>query len=81
MQTISNQYETLKKESADFLALQSKYQKAEQGRQQQSKRATELHELLLQRNIKIALLGAGVLFFGIIVGYSTKKQRRRSSLL
>jgi len=78
---ISNSYETLKQESADFLSLKSKYEEATLNLEKQTRRATELNELLLQRNIKIGLLGAGVLFFGFLIGFSTKKQRRRSSLL
>lgn len=77
----SSSYETLKQESSDFLAMKSKYEEATRNLEKQTKRATELNELLLQRNIKIGLLGAGILFFGFLVGFSTKKQRRRSSLL
>ncbi|MFH2066344.1 MAG: TIGR04211 family SH3 domain-containing protein [Pseudomonadota bacterium] len=78
---ISNGYETLKQESSDFLSLKSKYEEATLNLEKQTRRATELNELLLQRNIKIGLLGAGVLFFGFLIGFSTKKQRKRSSLL
>jgi len=81
LEEISNLYETLKKESTEFLKLKSKYEQANLGLQRQTSRATELNELLLQRNIKIGLLGAGILFFGFIIGFSTKKQRRQSSLL
>jgi SH3 domain protein len=77
----SGNYEALKRESSDFLALKSKYEEATRNLEEQTKRATELNELLLQRNVKIGLLGAGILFFGFLVGFSTKKQRRRSSLL
>jgi SH3 domain protein len=76
-----NSYETLKQESADFLALKSKYEEVTANLEKQTRRATELNEMLLQRNIKIGLLGAGVLLFGFLIGFSTKKQRRRSSLL
>lgn len=78
---ISNSYETLKQESSDFLALKSKYEEVTANLENQTRRATELNEMLLQRNIKIGLLGAGVLMFGFLIGFSTKKQRRRSSLL
>jgi len=77
----SDEYSTLKKESADFLSLKAKYEKANLELSLQTNKARELNETLLQRNINIGLLGAGILFFGFIIGFSTKKQRRRSSLL
>ncbi len=77
----SNEYSGLKKESADFLSLKAKYEKANLELAAQTNKARELNEMLLQRNIHIGLLGAGILFVGFIIGFSTKKQRRRSSLL
>lgn len=77
----SNEYSTLKKESADFLSLKAKYEKANLELASQTNKARELNETLLQRNIHIGLLGAGILLVGFIIGFSTKKQRRRSSLL
>jgi len=78
---MSNEYSNLKKESADFLSLKAKYEKSNLELSFQTKKVRELNETLLQRNINIGLLGAGILFFGFIIGFSTKKQRRRSSLL
>jgi SH3 domain protein len=77
----SKEYSSLKTESADFLGLKAKYEKANSELSKQTQKARELNETLLRRNIYIGLLGAGVLLFGFIIGYSTKKQRRRSSLL
>ncbi len=81
LKEISNQYEILKTASADFLELQSRYKKVAQELEKQTRRATELNKLLQRRNIQIGLLGAGVLFFGFLIGYNTKRKRRRSSLL
>ncbi len=81
LKEISNQYEILKTASADFLELRSRYEKVTQELEKQTRRATELSKLLQRRNIQIGLLGAGVLFFGFLIGYNTKKKRRRSSLL
>ncbi|RPJ82762.1 MAG: TIGR04211 family SH3 domain-containing protein [Deltaproteobacteria bacterium] len=81
LKEISNQYELLKTASADFLELRSRYEKVTQELEKQTRRATELNKLLQRRNIQIGLLGAGVLFFGFLIGYNTKKKRRRSSLL
>ena len=78
-------YETLKKESADFLELNSKFKKSAQQLQDQTQRANqfeeELSKIQLHRNIRWFLSGAGVLLLGFLIGFSTKRQRRRSSLL
>jgi SH3 domain protein len=78
---VSDNYSNLKEESTDFLGLKAKYEKANLELSLQTNKARELNEILLQRNINIGLLGAGILFFGFIIGFITKKQRRRSSLL
>ena len=52
---------------------------------EQTQRLTELEEqisrLQLYHYIKWFLVGAGVLLLGFIIGFSAKRQRRRSSLL
>jgi len=67
-QKTSNNYETLKRESKEFLELQSKFKAS----------SSKLAE---NQNIKWFLSGAGILILGFIIGFSTKRQRRRSSLL
>ena len=82
---IKSSYETLKKESAEFLELKSNYKKTSSKLIEQTKKAEKLEEeltnLLLHQNIKWFLSGAGVLLLGFVIGFSTKRQRRRSSLL
>ena len=82
---IKSSYETLKKESAEFLELKSNYEKTSSKLAEQTKKAEKLEEeltkLLLHQNIKWFLSGAGVLLLGFVIGFSTKRQRRRSSLL
>lgn len=82
---IKSSYETLKKESAEFLKLKSNYEKTSSKLTKQTKKAEKLEEeltkLLLHQNIKWFLSGAGVLLLGFVIGFSTKRQRRRSSLL
>ena len=82
---IKSSYEALKKESAEFLELKSNYEKTSSKLIEQTKKATKLEEeltsLLLHQNIKWFLSGAGVLLLGFVIGFSTKRQRRRSSLL
>ncbi len=77
----STAYKSLQVGSSDYLNLKSKYDKTSSQLSEQTNRAQALYEQLLQTNIKLGLAGAGVLFFGFIVGYSIKKQRKRSSLL
>jgi SH3 domain protein len=82
---IKSSYETLKKESAEFLELKSNYGKTSSKLIEQTKKAKKMEEeltsLLLHQNIKWFLSGAGVLLLGFVIGFSTKRQRRRSSLL
>jgi hypothetical protein len=49
--------------------------------QKASKYEEDLTKLLWNKNIKWFLSGAGVLILGFIIGFMTKRQRRRSSLL
>ena len=82
---IKSSYEALKKESAEFLELKSNYAKTSSNLIEQTKKAEKLEEeltsLLLHQNIKWFLSGAGVLLLGFVIGFSTKRQRSRSSLL
>ena len=82
---ISKDYETLKRESKQFLDLQAKYKESTSKLAEQTQKAEkfedELTKLLWNKNIKWFLSGAGVLILGFIIGFSTKRQRRHSSLL
>ncbi len=77
----SKEYETLKKNSADFLKLETNYKNATAQLSEQ----TQLNEKLIKENvqnyIKAGLCGAGVLLLGFIIGFATKRPRQRSSLL
>ena len=83
--SLSKSYETLKKESKQFLDLQAKYKESTSKLAAQTQKAEkfedELTKLLWNKNIKWFLSGAGVLILGFIIGFSTKRQRRHSSLL
>ena len=82
---LSKSYETLKRESKQFLDLQAKYKESTSKLAEQTQKAEkyedELTKLLWNKNIKWFLSGAGVLILGFIIGFSTKRQRRHSSLL
>jgi len=82
---LSKDYETLKRESKQFLELQAKYKESTSKLSDQTQKAEkyedELTKLLWNKNIKWFLSGAGVLILGFIIGFSAKRQRRHSSLL
>lgn len=82
---LSKSFETLKRESKQFLDLQAKYKESTSKLAAQTQKAEkyedELTKLLWNKNIKWFLSGAGVLVLGFIIGFSTKRQRRHSSLL
>lgn len=85
LKNLNNTYEILKKDSKHFLELQEKYKasaaKLSEQTQKAQKYEDELTKLLWNKNIKWFLSGAGVLVLGFIIGFSTKRQRRHSSLL
>ncbi|MBN1931111.1 MAG: TIGR04211 family SH3 domain-containing protein [Desulfobacterales bacterium] len=82
---LNESYEQLKKESSEFLKLKADYKNSTEKLVEQTQKAEkfekELMRIQLHQNIKWFLSGAGVLILGIIIGLSTKRQRRRTSLL
>lgn len=78
-------YDTLKAEAAEFLDLKTKFESASSQLAEQSAKAEKLEEQLkmLERGtyIKWFLAGSGVLILGFLIGFSTKRQRRRPSLV
>ena len=82
---VTESYEKLRKESAEFLNLRSNYKKMSSNLNEQAQRADEMEEALtkLQKRqiFRWVLTGAGILLAGFLVGMSSKRQRRRSSLL
>jgi SH3 domain protein len=78
-------YENLRSESAEFLTLKSKYTTAASQLADQTVKAQKLEEQLTQMEmntyIKWFLAGSGVLLVGFLIGFSTKRQRRRPPLL
>jgi len=82
---LNSAYQTLKTESAEFLTVKSKYETTAARLAEQSTKAEklegELSKLEFHQNIRWFLSGAGVLLVGFVIGFSAKRQRRRSSLL
>jgi len=85
LERIRNEYEALKADSAEFLTLQSKFEKVTKQLSEQTKRSNALEkqisELEVSYYIKWALTGSSVLFVGFVLGLIGKRQRRQSSLL
>ena len=82
---LTKSYETLRQDSAEFLNLKENHQ-------QTSDRLTELTEksdryekaltkLQRDRIFRWVLTGAGILLVGFLIGMSSRRQKRRSSLL
>jgi SH3 domain protein len=78
-------YEALKTEAAEFLTLKTNYKRVASQLAEQTAKAKQLEEELssLEMNtyIKWFLAGSGVLIVGFLIGFSTKRQRRRPALV
>jgi len=85
LEELKKKYETLKSKSPDLVKVQADYQRAVAELDKQTKRAEKLEEDLskfeTRQHIRWFISGAAVLFVGFLIGFSTKSQRRRSSLL
>ncbi len=77
--------ETLKDNPNSYVELETKFKEAEKKLSlQKSKMGNledELTRLLRQQNVMWLLAGAGILLVGFIIGYSARRDKRRSSLL
>jgi SH3 domain protein len=83
--TLNTTHDTLQADSAEFLELQTIHKSTVKELAAQTEKADRLEEelsgLINDKRLKWFLLGAGVLLVGIVIGFITKPQRRRSSLL
>lgn len=77
-------YEALKTESADYIKLKSKYEKTASQLAEYVEKSEllekELTKLEFGRTIRWFLAGASVLLLGFLIGFSTRRQRRRTTL-
>lgn len=77
-------YEALKTESADYIKLKSKHTKTASQLAEYTEKSEllekELTKLEFGRTIRWFLAGAGVLLLGFLIGFATKRQRRRTTL-
>jgi SH3 domain protein len=84
LEALNSQYETLKSESAEFLEIKEKYtQVSDEFAKHESKSAKiqkELDSLKMNQSIKWFLAGGGMILLGIVIGFSARRKKRRSSL-
>jgi len=77
-------YEALKTGSVDYINLKSKYTKTASQLDEYTKKTEllekELTKLEFKQTVRWLLTGAGVLLLGFIIGFSTRRQRRRTTL-
>ena len=80
-----SEYEALKKDSAEFLSLKTRYEKTASQLAEKAQKLEKLEDQIsrfeLHHYIRWFLAGSGVLLVGFLIGFSAKRQRRRSSLL
>jgi SH3 domain protein len=85
LERVTGDYDSLKTESTDFLKLKTQFKKVttelEETKTKADKYEDETSRLLRNQNIKWFLAGAGVILIGFIIGFSSRRQKRRSSLL
>ena len=79
------EYEALKSESAEFIAVKTDYERVAGQLSAETAKAKKLEDQLtrmeMNHAIKWFLAGSAVLIVGFLIGFSTKRQRRRPSLV
>lgn len=85
IERIQQAYDQLKADSSEFISVQNRLDTAladlSKMKDQKETLQKKIVDLQNDRILKGALLGAGILLIGILIGLNFKKQRRRSSLL
>jgi SH3 domain protein len=85
LQKTSTEFETLKSEASEYVALKANYEHAASQLAEQTEKAQKLEEQVTKMEMNYAikwfLAGSAVLIVGFLIGFSTKRQRRRPSLL
>ena len=78
-------YDALKADSSEFIALKSKYERVSRELNQQTRKVENLEDqmsdLQLSYYLSWALSVIGILLVGFLIGYSVKRPRRQPTLL
>lgn len=85
LQELDGAYQSLKSESSNYLKLKAIHAKAVKQLNDHTETVATLKakvdKLESRQTIRWFLTGAGVLVLGFVIGFSTRRQRRKSSLL
>jgi SH3 domain protein len=81
LKALDQDYRKLKEGSAEYLALVARHKTTTTRLAEEEAKNSRLEDELRKRNVTLLGLGAGILFFGFIVGVMTRKTKRRASLL
>lgn len=85
LQKTSTEFETLKSEASEFVSLKANYERVASQLAEQTEKAQKLDEQVSKMEMNYAikwfLAGSAVLIVGFLIGFSTKRQRRRPSLV
>ena len=78
-------YETLKKESKDFLALKASYEEASEALKKKTEQVqtlnTQVDKLQTNQTLRWFIAGASIILVGFVIGYLSRRPKRRPSLL
>ncbi len=84
LENLNSEFENLKSESAEFLEIKGKYTQVSQELAEHTSKSAkvqkELDGLKLNQSIKWFLAGGGMILLGIVIGFSARRNKRRSSL-
>lgn len=85
LQKTSTEFETLKSEASEYITLKTNYERTASQLATQTEKAQKLEEQVTKMEMNYAikwfLAGSAVLIVGFLIGFSTKRQRRRPSLM
>jgi len=84
VEELNKSYNTLKTESADYIKLKSKFKKTASQLAEYAEKSEllekELAKLEFKQTVRWLLTGAGVLLLGFLIGFSARRQHRRTTL-
>jgi SH3 domain protein len=85
LQKTSTEFKTLKSEASEYIDLKANYERVASQLAEQTEKAQKLEEQVTKMEMNYAikwfLAGSAVLIVGFLIGFSTKRQRRRPSLV
>ncbi|MFA6009581.1 MAG: TIGR04211 family SH3 domain-containing protein [Desulfobacteraceae bacterium] len=77
---LDKEYMKMKNNSSNYIKIKDEYEKMKSILDLKNQETERLNDVVKQKHITWFMCGAGVLLFGIFLGYSLKKKRRHSFL-